>query len=239
MIKRGIYRSFGILCLVLGVLANAQPLQASEGKNIDSVAFQEQIKRHNRIKPLQNPRYEQSKDILKRNVLDNKNKAIGEVQDIAFDTSGQVFSLKVNFDRLNLRRSVYLNRNTLDIGSVSAGYRLGFNEEEVESLYPVLLASIETASGENGEDILNLSDLLGITLIDSNGQIIGDLQDVLFDKNGAYVRSIYVNINYRGIYNKGVALPLSVLSFEEKNGKSYAVIDEAYVDSILEMAEKS
>lgn len=208
---------------------------------VESVEIQRTIADYNRIKPLQNPRYERSSQIMKRRVTDSKNKVVGEVKDILFDRGGRVTSLFVDFDRLRLRQPVYLDYNMLDVESISSGYRLGFRDEEIETLYPALLSSIETASGgEDSEDVfavLSLKAILGKTVIDSDGTVLGKLQDVLFDSDGAYVRSVYLNINHGMVHNKGVAVPLSILGFEEKTGQTYVVIDKAYVGPILEMAK--
>jgi len=231
----------GVVTISLGMFFVSDYARADAGA-AEALVFRNKIADYNRLKPLQNPRYVRSSKILKRRVADSKNKVIGEVNDILFNQDGQVESLYVDFDRLNLGKSVYLNYDTVDIKSVSSGYRLGFNSDEVETLYPALLSGIETASGDagNGDEykILSLKDVLGSTVIDSDGLIIGKLEDILFDSNGTYVRSVYLNINYQTIHNKGVAVPISVLGFEDKHGKLYVVIDKPYVKPILEMAKE-
>lgn len=231
----------GALVLSLSMLLGPLLVSADEGAEDPNkvIILREEIVDHNRLKPLQNPRYERSEKIINRRITDSKNKVIGEVKDLLFDQSGHVKSIYVDFDRLNLGKSVYLNYDTLDIKSTSSGYKLGFNGDEVETLYPALLSGIETAAGDpDGDDtmIFSLNKILGISVIDSAGRSIGNLEDMLFDSNGAYIRSAYININHQTIHNKGVAVPLSILKFEEKYGKTQIVIDESYVAPILEMA---
>ncbi len=236
-------RVIGTLTLAVSVLFTPELVRANDDTDAAGVVvvLRKKIVDYNRLKPLQNPRYERSEDIIKRRVTDSKNKVIGEVKDVLFDQGGHVRSLYVDFDRLNLRKSVYLDFNTIDIGSMSSGYRLGFNSDEIEALYPALLSSIETAAGDpNGDDrrILSLNNILGSAVVDSDGRSIGKLEDILFDSSGTYVRSAYLNINHRTIHNKGVAVPLSILDFKEKHGKTQIVIDRLYVDPILDMAKE-
>ncbi|MCK5375143.1 MAG: PRC-barrel domain-containing protein [Alphaproteobacteria bacterium] len=231
----------GAFCFSFTVLSGCYQAKAEEPTAAKIMGLQKTISEYNRIKPLQNPRYEESSEILKRRVIDSRNKVIGEVQDVLFDRYGRVTSLYVEFDRLNLGQSVYLNHDILDVKSVTTGYRLGFNDDEIKTLYPALLSGIETASGttkDNEQNRFSLKDILDTDVINSDGIIIGNLQDILFDNNGAYVRSVYLNINHRSVHNEGIAVPISILKFIEKGGKSYVVIDNAYVDSILEMAKK-
>lgn len=228
----------GVLTLSFGpILARADDDAQDTGR---VVVLRKEIVDYNRIQPLQNPRYERSGKIVNRRVTDSKNKVIGDVKDVLFDKGGRVTSLYVDFDRLNLGQSVYLNYGSLDINSTSSGYRLGFNSDEIETLYPALLSGIEAAVGDSdGDDsaIFSLNNVLGSAVVDSDGRSIGKLEDVLFDSNGAYVRSAYLSINYQTIHNKGVAVPLSILEFEEKYGKTQIVIDTRYVEPILEMAK--
>lgn len=215
----------------------------SADEAVEAMEFQNTIADCNRIKPLQNPRYERSSKILERRIIDSKSKVIGSVKDILFSRkNGHVRSLYVDLDRLNLGQSIYLNYNTLNIESVSTGYQVGFNSDEMKILYPALLSGIETVSGDTNDSpnsVISLEKVLGSEVISSSGLILGNLEDILFDSNGKYVRSVYLNINYQTIHDKGVAIPLSILAFEEKSGETKVLIDEAYVKPILEMAKES
>lgn len=234
----------GTLCVSLGLLISPGFAKAQENTSdaIEALEFKTTMEDYNNLKPLQNPRYERSSKILKRRIIDRKNKAVGNVEDIIFDKrNGRVKTLYVDFDRLNLKQSVYLNYDRLDVESVSTGYRVNFEKDEIKTLYPALLSDIETASpGDiNDSPVISLEKVLGSDLVSSDGKILGNVEDVLFNDKGKYVRSIYLNIDYKTIHNKGIAIPLSVLSFEEEFGKIRAVIDEIYVETILDMAKRS
>ena len=84
----------------------------------------------------------------------------------------------------------------------------------------------------------SVKDILGSTLVTSNGQRIGKLGDVLFDQNGSFVRSAYLKINFRTIRDKGVAVPYNILKFEVKNGKMQTIIPQGFADLIISHAEK-
>lgn len=208
--------------------------------SVEALEIKSTIEKYNNIKPLQNPRYERSSKILKRRIIDGKNKTVGNVKDIIFDKrNGRVRTLYIEFDRLNLQKAVYLDYDKMDIRSFSTGYRINFGKDEIKTLYPVLLSNIEPASGniKDAPDI-SLGRILGSKLVSSTGKKLGNVEDVLFNDKGKYVRSIYLNINHRTVHNKGVAMPLSILSFEENNGRIKTVIDEAYVETIVSMAKR-
>lgn len=230
-----------VFCSVVLVLGHTA-FAVDEESFVKTIEFQKKITDINRLKPLQNPRHEKSIDVLNRHVLDTKSKIVGEVDDILLDHDGQVSSLFVSFDRLRLGQSVYLNYEMLDIKSVTAGYRLGFNRDEIEDVYPELLSSIDTASGggEDGENLglYSVKALLGSVVMTSDNKTIGKVQDILFNQDGTYVRSVYLNVSYKTIHDKGVAVPLSVLKFEQKYGQTRAVIETRYVDMILKYAKE-
>lgn len=50
----------------------------------------QQITSLNRIDPLQNPQYESASDILKRRMLDRKNKVVGSIRDIVINENGNI-----------------------------------------------------------------------------------------------------------------------------------------------------
>ncbi len=214
---------------------------AQEQKYLASPAqLQKEINDRNRIDPMQNPRYVSSDKVMKRHILDNASGVVGEVKDIIIDENGLVISLYVDFDRLRLAEPIYMNYKDLDAESVTSGYRLGMNKKEIEELYPSLLSSIETAAGE-GEGVKKYSvrELIGSSVVTSDGDNIGNLEDILFDQEGSYVRGIYLNINYKTVRNKAIAVPLSVINFEPDNGRIHVMIKKKFADLIVKYAKDS
>ncbi|MGH1456507.1 MAG: PRC-barrel domain-containing protein [Alphaproteobacteria bacterium] len=218
-----------IIAISVGLI---NPITTFAASSMDVIAFQAQMGELNRLKPLQNPRNEAAKDILKRTVIDRENKVVGEINDVLINDKAQVSSIFAVFDRLQFTDGVYLNYQTLNVTNSSNGYKLGLNADEVVSSYPELLANIETASGgESG--IVSAKSILGREVIGSNGIKIGRISEILFDQGGAYVRGIYVNVDYRAIRNRGVAVPFSAFKFTKQYGRLVASIDQDYADAIV------
>ena len=230
-------RAYILIFAVFASLGLASLTHARADHHDGSLGFQTEINKINRLKPLQNPRNETASTILDRHVLDSGSKVIGEVTDLVIDTKGSVRSVLVDFDRLRLSNPVFLNSETLNIESVSSGYRLSLDEDEVEGIYPSLMSSMEAASGDQVRQF-SVTNLIGSEVVTSDGYKIGHLDDILFDRDGKYVRSTYIMINYKTIHDKGLAVPLSVLNFEQMDGRTKIRIDQKYADVIIRNAEE-
>lgn len=213
------------------------PMAASA--DMGMAAFQEHLNTLNRIKPLQSPKFEKSGDILKGNVIDRQNRAIGQVDDVLILSSGgAVSSVQVTFDRLRLDQSVYLNFDEMKMKTASNGYQLDMKGEDVTALYPELLANIQTAAGDSTE-ILSLKNVIGKPVVTPEGRTIGAIQDVLFGNKGAQVQAIYVGIDSGTTRNVGVAIPMDALSFEEHHGRMKAILPRDQAEFLVEYAKKS
>ncbi len=199
------------------------------------LVLQKNVHNMNRLKPLQNPRYIRFEKILKRKVIDSHNKVVGEVGDVLVDTRGTISSIHVGFDRLHLRQNVYLNYEALDIESVSNGYRLAFDDEQVVALYPELLANIETASGQS--DVFSLSSILGKKVLDAKGRKIAKVSDILFDDTARIVKALYLDVNYKTIRNKGVAVPFSKVSLGYESGRLVVRVPQDLSEIVLNYAK--
>lgn len=205
---------------------------------MDAVNFQENLNTLNRIKPLQSPQFKKSAQILSSKIIDQQNKNVGKVEDVLVKAnSGAVTSLQVDFDRLRLGQPVFLNYQEMKIGSVSNGYQLGLKGDELAEIYPELLANIETAAGTNNE-ILSVKSLIGQSVIGEDSRKIGEIQDVLFSKEGAKAEAVYVNVNSGIIRNVGVAIPIAALNISEFHGRVSATLPQDQADLLVEFAKK-
>lgn len=228
------------LALCVTILSGISIAYAVEQKpSASPVQLQKEMNDENRIDPMQNPRYVSSAKIMKRHILDNASGVVGEVEDIIIDENGYVASLYVDFDRLRLSEPTYMAFKDLDAESVTSGYRLGMNKKEIEELYPSLLSSIETAAGGDEAKKYSVKELIGSSVVTSDGDNIGNLEDMLFDQEGSYVRGAYLNINYKTVRNKAIAVPLSVVNFEQDNGKMRVMIEKKFADLIVKYAKDS
>ncbi len=224
-----------LIILISVALGTINSYAASSG---DIIAFQSEMGELNRLKPLQNPRHELAKDVLSRTVIDRENKVVGEIDDVLINAQAQVSSIYTVFDRLKFTDGVYLNYETLNVTNASNGYKIGLNADEVVSSYPEFLANIETASGAQS-DIVSAKSLLDRDVIGSKGIRIGKVTEILFDQSGAYVRGLYVNVTYRAIRNRGVAVPFGAFEFTKQYGRPVASIDQDYADAIVVYAKEN
>lgn len=203
----------------------ALPAQAQS-----SLIQQRTVSDMNRIKPLQNPRYETIEDFRERRILDSANKVAGEIKDAQINPEGEIMSLLVNFDRLRLGQDVYLNYKTLDIGSVSTGYRLGFRSDDIEDIFPQLLAEIETAGAG---DTINLNSIAGRKVTTTKGKILGRVGNVLFNDQATQVVGLYINVTAGTLRNEGIAIPFTAARFVDKASGPEAHINQALADYMI------
>ncbi len=218
------------IAVILGLGAClASPSYAAS--QMDIIAFQTSLSDMNRLKPLQNPRHELSKDILGGTLSDRENKVVGTVEDILVDDDGYVQTLFTDLDRLHLGDAVFLDYNDMGVKNMSDGYKLGMNSAEISAAYPELLGNIETASGQN--NLISVKNLRGTEVWGTENIRLGEISEILFDKSGTYLRGIYLNVDYKTIRAEGIAIPFDALSYEEKNGKPVAIIDQDYADAVV------
>jgi sporulation protein YlmC with PRC-barrel domain len=78
-----------------------------------------------------------------------------------------------------------------------------------------------TVPGDN----LTVSDVYKQNVYDPQDNKIGDVSDVLLDKSGK-VTAVIVGVGgFLGVGEKDVAVPFTALSFAEKDGKRYLVMN--------------
>ncbi|MGQ0526607.1 MAG: PRC-barrel domain-containing protein [Alphaproteobacteria bacterium] len=177
----------------------------------------------NRIQPLQHPDYDTSKEILDRRILERKNKVIGEVDDVVLNGNGNIVSLEVEFDRLGHHQPVTLNYNSMNAEPVTNGYILGFEQSEIEDLYPAMLANVETAAGGE-EEYYSLQRLTGTEIRTPDGRRIGKIADVLFGARGDRAEAFYVTMEQGTARGKGIAIPYDVLEIRRDGGVLKATV---------------
>lgn len=198
----------------------------------DSVTLQTAITKMNRIKPLQNPRYETANELLDRNILDSSKKVAGYVKDIIINTdSGEISSILANFDRLNLSNDAYLNFDSLEIRSFSNGYGIGFRSEVIKEIYPTLLSDIETAGQGN---IISLTSVLKRRVVTSEGKMIGTVDNVLFNRQATKANGLFIKVSSGTIFEEGILIPFILAKFVDKPSGPEAQIHQAVADAMIE-----
>lgn len=224
----------GLLALLFMLMALAAPLKVQAQSYAAELA---EISQFNVIDRYRHPDFERSADMLERNVLDSKNRIIGEVRNIILTRDGNVASIGVEFDRLRLRQEVSLDVLDLDIRSVSGGYRLAFRDDQVEEIYPDLLANIDTAAGS--ENLHSVKSIIGIALVAEDGRILGRVKDVIFHGQGRRAEALYVDLQMRGLRNDDpVNIPYSSAQVQERDGRLAAVISNAYADALVKYLDE-
>lgn len=189
----------------------------------------------NRINPLQNPEYEQIADVLKRRMLDRKNKVVGSVRDIVLSGNGSIAYMDVDFDRMNLGRPVFVNYGTFNMKAVTNGYAMTFNAREIEELYPALLADIETAAGE--DDALSLKKMKGLEVWTASGRKIGTVDDVLFGAEGQRAELLYINLTTGNLRGKGVAIPFGKADYTQSVSQRRVTVPDDFAEAMTAYAK--
>jgi sporulation protein YlmC with PRC-barrel domain len=184
----------------------------------------------NRIAPLQNPEYRRTKEILGRKMLDGSHRVIGEVQDVVFARNGSIISLLVEFDRLRLGAPAYLNYNSLSIKPAGNGYEVSINDEEIEKVYPQILAETESASGT--EDDMSLAKTIGADVNAYDGRAVGRIEDILFGSNGERAEAVYVTMTSGILRGKQIAVPIKSVTFDNSTGKTKAMVSNEMADAM-------
>jgi sporulation protein YlmC with PRC-barrel domain len=197
----------------------------------------QQITTLNRIDPLQNPQYESASDILKRRMLDRKNRVVGSIRDIVINENGNIAYIDVDFDRMKLGRPVFVNYGSFNVKAVANGYSMAFDAKEIENLYPSMLAEIETAAGE--EDTYALSKMKGLELWTASGRRIGTVSDVLFGSEGRRAELLYVSLTTGNLRGAGVAIPFGQADYSGLSTKRRVTLPDDTAEAVLLFAEEN
>lgn len=218
--------AFALVILLLG------PIKLADAASYSRVF--EMISELNDSDPLQDPGYERSADVLDRRVLDSKNKVVGEVKDIILGSNGNISSLNVDFNRLRLGQQVYLNYRDMRIGTRNNGYELGIEDDQIEAMYPELLANIETAAG--AENTYSVRKIIGANLKDEKGNNIGKVQDVLFDSRGKRAVALFVSMKLLSAGNRGMAVPFGTAKYDHFPKDRSIVVSDAQAKAMKDYA---
>jgi sporulation protein YlmC with PRC-barrel domain len=193
------------------------------------------IVKMNRIQPLQNPDLSKSADIINRRMLDRTNKVVGEVRDVLVSPNGSIEALNVDFNRLRLGAPVYLNYREMSVQAASDSYIVGFADNQIETLYPELLANVATAAGGDVET-LSVKNVLGAEVKAQDGRMIGVVDDVLFSSNGDRADSLLINNKAGLMRGKTVAIPFGMADFAALNTGNTIILENPEADALLNFA---
>ncbi len=193
----------------------------------------QQIQDLNIGNPANGQRFDRVDQVLKRKVQDRKSNVVGTLHDILLSPNGYVDSIQVEFDRLQKREKIDMNYSDAAIKAVPSAYILTlYSKEEVEELYPTLLANIQTAAG--AEDIYSAKNIIGAVVRTDTGRVMGKVENVLFDNQGDRARALYVKMS--GSNRSEIAMPFSIAKFDFANGRKDILISEEQAKALTDYA---
>lgn len=197
------------------------------------LTFDQKLIEYNKNKPLQNPKFTNTKDILDRRIADNQNKIVGEVKDIIIAQGGKVAFVQGVFNRLHLQGEVLLNYADMQIGYTEDGYSLGFKAEEIKEIHGELPKEL---SADKAQKQVSLKDIKGKRVKTKKGDQIGEIEQVLFSEDGSEALAAYVIVDYGPVKNVEMAVPFEALTFSQKNGRPEFFVDTETAMKILQVA---
>jgi len=206
-----------------------------QAQSIEFTRAVQDLRKMNRVPPQQNPQYQSSEKVMKGHVMDRTKKTVGEIHDILLRPSGAIDSLHVEFDRLRLSTQVYVDYSDMGMRPTSSGYITSFEDDQIEAVFPELLANIQTAAGN--EDILSTKKLIGRKVQSKDGRNLGQVEDILFDAEGGRADALFVKMNFGRLTGKGIAIPFGVARYETVNYNSVFQVTNRMADAMIEVAK--
>lgn len=189
-----------------------------------AIAMQEII-RLNRVQLEKNTEYDDAQSILNRQLSDNKNHVIGRVYDVLLNPAGMIESLYVDFKETGYSQKVYLDYAGMRVQALSDSYNLAFNNEQLELMYPQILADTATASGDDS-GVFSLKGMVGQTMEDEKGERLGTVKTIFFSRNGSRAEAIYVDMGIA----KDIVLPFNALA-NDQNKSGRLIVQDAYAQA--------
>lgn len=220
---------------VLSLLAFCWSIPAAAEDQNKSPAYYhalEQLEQSNKTNIWQNAGTQRARDVLADRIVDEKSKVIGEVRDLILGPSGTIEQIDAEFNRLRLGR-INVGFSQLSLKGVPSGYQSDFNEDQIADMLPTILSGVETAAGN--ENIVSLKRILGAPLKSQNGDVLGKVEDVLFESNGAYAEYVRVTLTHRGLKRGTLVIPYSMVNIRPGNENTADV--SVPVDMALAMNE--
>lgn len=105
---------------------------------------------------------------------------------------------------------------------------------------PALAADAETGafiSAQTADQYLAKDHLIGAKVIGKDGKIVGDVEDLIVNDSNQIIGAVMGTGGVLGFAEKKVAVPLSVLKFEEKDGKMTVSLPDATNESLAAAPE--
>lgn len=196
------------------------------------------INKVNSYRPEKSPKHQGSQDILKDRILDSRNRVVGNVNDVILSRNGSIKLIDADFDRLKLGTDqLIINYDDFSIRPVSNGYKMSYTDDQIEEVFPELLANIATASGEGSETAFSLKKIVGADVKAKDGRKLGKVQDVLFDSLGGRAELIFVAMDYKSARGEGAAIPFNVAKYDTDYKSVIATVPNDMADAMIQYAK--
>lgn len=226
---------FMALAFTALLLAFSLP-HAAQAQSIEFSKAVQDLRAMNRLNPRQSPQFKTSEEVMKGHILDRTRKTVGEIHDVLLGASGAIDSLHVEFDRLQLLAEVYIDYDDMGIKPTSSGYITSFEDEEIESVFPELLAGIATASGS--ETIYSTTKLIGKQISSVDGRNLGKIEEILFDGQGGRASAMLVKMNYGRLTGTALAIPFGVASIDTSGAQTKITVEKQMADAMIAVAKE-
>lgn len=217
------------------VLASALSISNAAAQSADN--YLEVLKQLNKTNVIQSNQYRTTDELLRREIVDSKNKVVGELNDVIVNDNGSIASMQVNFNRLRLGSDIFLNMNDVNVDSMGTSYRLGMAEEEIDNMIPQLLAGVETAAGN--EDTHSVRRIIGSRIKDQSGRTIGEVDNVLFDAQGRRALALYISMKLLSLRGQNMAVPFNSAQFDNFGEKQELIVSNDQAEAMVRYAEEN
>ena len=193
----------------------------------------------NSYRPEKSAKHERSSEVLNDRILDSSNRVVGNVNDVILSRNGSIKLIDTDFDRLKLGTdSLIVSYDDLNIRPVSNGYKMAYTDDQIEEIFPSLLAGIATASGDDSRASFSLKKLVGASVKARDGRKLGKIEDVLFDSLGGRAELIFVSMTHKSLRGEGVAVPFNVAKYETTSTAVTATVPNFMADAMIEFANE-
>ncbi len=222
-----------ILSFALALFILAIPSVQADVINADYIKLTEL----NRLKPLQNPEFETIEEVLGLNILDRRSHVIGKVKDLlVLKSNGSLQNIGVELNDIRLNTMIFMNRDVIR-GTKTSGYEIALEEEEVEDLFPALLAQTEPAGASN---TVSIQTLQGARITASNNRILGTVKNVLLNDTRTKADAVYVSMKYGNMRGKEFAIPFSNLDYNNLSQSNRSVsVSDSFADTMIKYAKQN
>jgi sporulation protein YlmC with PRC-barrel domain len=215
----------GLLSLAALILFSA-PVHAAEDRNVES--YKKQIISLNKNIGT----YYFISDTIMRPIQDSDHQQVGSVQDFLINHQGEVEKIVGELNNMANGKTI-LSLNFDDLSQSKDSFMLAYKAAEMEEQLASYLANLETAAGDDAEDLISARRLQGRRIVLPSGEAIGEVEQVITDRNTKTIVGVLMkDLNQRPAYER-FALPYpNGLSVKNTGFESNLEIAGDYADIV-------